>query len=111
MALKNEGCTHILATTAVGSLKEEINMGDFVLVDQVFDRTYRRQTTFYDGQPESPEGVCHIPMHEPFCVETRKVSITDISMICKNLLSLFIYVVASVFNSNHFKTLLVLMKL
>ena len=75
MALKNEGCTHILATTAVGSLKEDVDMGHLVFVDQVFDRTFRRETTFYDGKPESPKGVCHIPMHEPFCVETRKVRI------------------------------------
>ena len=73
MALKNEGCTHILATTAVGSLKEEVRMGDIVFVDQVFDRTVKRETTFYDGKPDSPEGVCHIPMHEPFCSNTRKV--------------------------------------
>ena len=73
MALKNEGCTHILATTAVGSLKEEVKMGDIVFVDQVFDRTVKRETTFYDGKQNSPKGVCHIPMHEPFCIETRKV--------------------------------------
>ena len=77
MALKNEGCTHILATTAVGSLKEEIKMGDIVFVDQVFDRTVKRETTFYDGKPNSPKGVCHIPMHEPFCIETRKVTDYD----------------------------------
>ena len=73
MALKNEGCTHIVATTAVGSLKEEVKLGDIVFVDQVFDRTMKRETTFYDGKPNSLKGVCHIPMHEPFCTQTRKV--------------------------------------
>jgi len=73
MALKNEGCTHIIATTAVGSLKEKIKLGDFVFVDQVFDRTIKRETTFYDGKPNSLKGVCHIPMHEPFCTQTRKI--------------------------------------
>ena len=37
-ALKAEGCTHVLATTACGSLREEMPPGDFVLVDQFIDR-------------------------------------------------------------------------
>lgn len=37
-ALKEAGCTHILATNACGSLKEEIKPGDFVFVDQFIDR-------------------------------------------------------------------------
>eukprot|EP00794_Sanderia_malayensis_P008189 gene8189-9067_t len=73
MALKNEGCTHVIVTTAVGSLKEEVNVGDMVFVDDLFDRTYRRETSFYDGKDGSPIGICHIPMHEPFCSETRKI--------------------------------------
>ncbi|HSB31967.1 MAG TPA: MTAP family purine nucleoside phosphorylase, partial [Candidatus Sulfobium mesophilum] len=36
-ALKKEGCTHILATTAVGSLREKIRPGDLVFVDQFID--------------------------------------------------------------------------
>eukprot|EP00795_Rhopilema_esculentum_P004376 gene4376-20598_t len=75
MALKNEGCTHIIATTAVGSLKEEVKMGDIVFVDQVFDRCFKRETTFYDGKPGSLEGVVHIPMHEPLCTDTRQILI------------------------------------
>ncbi|HXX81178.1 MAG TPA: MTAP family purine nucleoside phosphorylase, partial [Thermodesulfovibrionales bacterium] len=38
-ALKKEGCTHILATTAVGSLREKIRPGDLVFVDQFIDFT------------------------------------------------------------------------
>ncbi|GAB6025305.1 hypothetical protein CHUAL_010723 [Chamberlinius hualienensis] len=72
-ALKNEGCTHIIATTACGSLQEDIHPGDFVLLDQFIDRTTKRQSTFYDGGATSPKGICHIPMHQPFCEQTRKI--------------------------------------
>ncbi|XP_030643921.1 S-methyl-5'-thioadenosine phosphorylase isoform X2 [Chanos chanos] len=72
-ALKEEGCTHILVTTACGSLKEEIQPGDIVIIDQFIDRTTKRAQTFYDGRPTSPPGVCHIPMAEPFCTRTREV--------------------------------------
>uniref|UniRef100_A0A3B3SL86 S-methyl-5'-thioadenosine phosphorylase n=1 Tax=Paramormyrops kingsleyae TaxID=1676925 RepID=A0A3B3SL86_9TELE len=72
-ALKDEGCTHLLVTTACGSLREEIQPGHIVLVDQFIDRTTKRIQTFYDGSPTSPPGVCHIPMAVPFCSRTRQV--------------------------------------
>ena len=68
MALKEQGCTNIIATSACGSLREEIKPGDFVVVDQFIDRTHGRQSTFYDK-----DNVCHIPMAEPFCRDIRKV--------------------------------------
>ena len=37
-------------------------------------RTQGRKQTFYDGSPEAPKGICHIPMNEPFCKKTREVS-------------------------------------
>ena len=37
-ALREEGCTHLLVTTACGSLREEIQPGDIVLIDQFIDR-------------------------------------------------------------------------
>ncbi|MBN3315632.1 MTAP phosphorylase, partial [Atractosteus spatula] len=72
-ALKEEGCTHLLVTTACGSLREEIQPGDIVILDQFIDRTTKRPQTFYDGRPTSPPGVCHIPMADPFCTKTRQV--------------------------------------
>uniref|UniRef100_A0A3P9MNI4 S-methyl-5'-thioadenosine phosphorylase n=1 Tax=Oryzias latipes TaxID=8090 RepID=A0A3P9MNI4_ORYLA len=72
-ALREEGCTHLLVTTACGSLREEIQPGDIVIIDQFIDRTTKRHQTLYDGQPSSPPGVCHIPMAEPFCSRTREV--------------------------------------
>ncbi|MBZ0155043.1 MAG: S-methyl-5'-thioadenosine phosphorylase [Alphaproteobacteria bacterium] len=68
-ALKKEGCTHILATTAVGSLREKIRPGDLVFVDQFIDFTRHRTLTFHD------EKVIHTPMAEPFCKDLRALLI------------------------------------
>ena len=65
-ALKELGCTHIIATTAVGSLREDIAPGHLVFPDQFIDRTTKRHQTFYDTNK-----VCHIPMGEPFCPKLR----------------------------------------
>ena len=67
-ALKEQGCTHIIATTACGSLREEIKPGHLVFCDQFIDRTTKRASTFYDS-----DKVCHIPMAEPFCAKLRKL--------------------------------------
>ena len=67
-ALKDAGCTHILATTACGSLKEEIRPGELVFPDQFIDRTTKRKCTFYEK-----DIVCHIPMAEPFCPNLRRL--------------------------------------
>ncbi len=61
-ALKEQGCTHILASTAVGSLQEEIKPGHLVFPDQFIDHTKKRETTFFDE-----DVVVHTPMAEPFC--------------------------------------------
>uniref|UniRef100_UPI00398EEAA3 S-methyl-5'-thioadenosine phosphorylase n=1 Tax=Pristiophorus japonicus TaxID=55135 RepID=UPI00398EEAA3 len=74
-ALKMEGCTHVIATTACGSLQEQIQPGDIVILDQFIDRTTKRHQTYYDGNLTSPIGVCHIPMADPFCRKTREVLI------------------------------------
>ncbi len=70
-ALKKEGCTHILATTAVGSLREKIMPGDLVFVDQFIDFTKHRPLTFHD------EKVIHTPMGEPFCKDLRRLLISS----------------------------------
>ena len=68
MVFKKIGCTHILAGTAVGSLKEEIKPGDLIFTDQFIDRTTKRKQTFYEK-----EKVCHISVAEPFCPQLRKI--------------------------------------
>jgi len=67
-ALKEQGCTHILAATAVGSLRREIEPGHLVIPDQFIDFTKKRATTFFDQGP-----VVHTPMAEPFCPYLRKL--------------------------------------
>ena len=65
-ALKDHGCSHILAATAVGSLRQEIEPGHLVFPDQFIDHTRGRKTTFYDQGT-----VVHTPMAEPFCPNLR----------------------------------------
>ncbi len=67
-AMKELGVTHILAPSAVGSLKEEYRPGELVFTDQFIDRTTKRSSTFYEtGQ------VAHIGIAEPTCLEIRNV--------------------------------------
>lgn len=88
-ALKNVGCTHIIVSTATGSLQENIKPGDIVILDNFIDRTTKRNQTFYDGKELSPFGVCHLPMEPAFCEKTRDVIIQtacDLGMYCSNRL-------------------------
>ena len=59
-ALKQLGVTDILSVSAVGSLKENLDPGTFVLVDQFIDRTLARKKTFFDE-----EIVAHVSMAHP----------------------------------------------
>jgi len=68
-SLKQEGCTHIIATTACGSLKEEIGRGDFVILDQFIDFTKHRKISFHEKFDEGPK---HTPMAEPFDKRLRE---------------------------------------
>lgn len=69
-ALKEMGVTHIIATTACGSLREEIEPGHLVFPDQFIDRTRQRRSTFYEG-----DQVVHISMADPFCDRLRQILI------------------------------------
>ncbi|WP_242140641.1 S-methyl-5'-thioadenosine phosphorylase [Sphingomonas sp. TREG-RG-20F-R18-01] len=61
-ALKRAGCTDILAISSVGSLREELAPGRFVIVDQFIDRTVHRDASFF-----GPGMVAHVSMAEPVC--------------------------------------------
>jgi 5'-methylthioadenosine phosphorylase len=61
--LKDLGVTHIVATNACGSLKEEIKRGDFIIPDQFIDFTKHRINTFHD---DFSEGMFHEVMADPF---------------------------------------------
>ena len=60
--LKRAGVDRILAFSAVGSLKEDLTPGKFVLVDQYIDRTSGRETSFF-----GPGFVAHVSMADPVC--------------------------------------------
>jgi 5'-methylthioadenosine phosphorylase len=74
-ALKNIGCTHILATTACGSLREEIHRGDIVIPDQFIDFTRHRSITFYEEF--EPGKMKHTPMADPFDKSLRELIISS----------------------------------
>ena len=63
-AIRQLGCTHILATTACGSLREHIGRGELVVPDQFIDFTRYRETTFFDSF--KPGEMNHTPMADPF---------------------------------------------
>lgn len=69
-ALQAEGITHLLATTACGSLREEIGRGDFVIIDQFIDFTRSRNNTFHES---FETGAHHTSMADPFDADMRKV--------------------------------------
>ncbi len=66
-ALKTLGVTHILASGAVGSLREEVAPRHLVIPDQVIDKTFRRAGTFFD------EIAVHVELAAPFCTSLRNV--------------------------------------
>jgi 5'-methylthioadenosine phosphorylase len=74
-ALKDIGCTHIIATTACGSLKKEMGRGDFVVLDQFIDFTRLRKLSFHDKF--EPGKMVHTAMAEPFNKELRNVLINS----------------------------------
>jgi 5'-methylthioadenosine phosphorylase len=59
-ALKQLGITDIISVSAVGSLKEDLPPGKFVIVDQFIDRTFARSKTFFED-----EIVAHVSMAHP----------------------------------------------
>ncbi len=65
-ALKALGCTHVIASGAVGSLREHIAPRHLVIPDQVIDRTYRRVPTFFDEFLAA-----HVEFAVPFCPVLR----------------------------------------
>jgi 5'-methylthioadenosine phosphorylase len=66
-ALKKLGVHSVIASGAVGSLREEIAPGDLVLVDQFIDKTFKRTNSFFGNY-----GAVHCEMSRPVCERLRK---------------------------------------
>lgn len=69
-ALKKLGVTHIIASGAVGSLREEFRPRDLLVADQMIDRTAGRANTFFEN------AAVHVDFADPFCPALRKLLIT-----------------------------------
>jgi 5'-methylthioadenosine phosphorylase len=68
-AIKQAGCEYIIATTACGSLREEIRRGDIVIADQFIDFTRHRIVTFHDVF--EPGNMIHAAVADPFSEDLR----------------------------------------
>jgi 5'-methylthioadenosine phosphorylase len=66
-ALKSLGVTTLIASGAVGSLRETIHPGHLVLADQFIDKTFRRQNSFFDAL-----GAVHVEFAYPCCSRLRE---------------------------------------
>lgn len=74
-ALKQAGCTHILSTTACGSLREDISRGDIIIPDQFIDFTRHRIITFHESF--KPGDMKHTPMADPFNEAMRQILVNE----------------------------------
>jgi len=70
-AMKRLGVTHLVAVSAVGSLKEAYAPGDFLIVDQYVDRTFAREKSFF-----GPGCVGHVSVAHPTCAQLSAVCAT-----------------------------------
>ena len=61
-SLKRTGIVALISVSAVGSLREEFKPGDFILVDQFVDRTFKRESSFFGAGC-----VAHVSLAEPVC--------------------------------------------
>jgi 5'-methylthioadenosine phosphorylase len=69
-ALKRAGCTDILSLAAVGSLREALHPGTFVVVDQFIDRTFARESSFF-----GPGLAAHVSMADPVCPRLSRFAV------------------------------------
>src|SRR5205085_6319167 len=67
LALKTLGCTHILASGAVGSLREKFAPKHLVVPDQLIDKTVSRPRTFFE------HAAVHVEFAEPFDPVLRRI--------------------------------------
>jgi 5'-methylthioadenosine phosphorylase len=66
-ALKKVGVTQIISASAVGSLRDDLAPGTFVIIDQFIDRTFARKKTFFETGL-----VAHVSMAAPTCRRMRE---------------------------------------
>ncbi|HRX04304.1 MAG: S-methyl-5'-thioadenosine phosphorylase [Anaerolineae bacterium] len=71
---KKLGVEYLIAVSACGSLQEQIHPGDFVVPDQLYDRTRLRPLSYFDDPAVGTQGVViHVSVANPFCEYTSEV--------------------------------------
>ena len=70
-ALKEQGVEYLVSTAAVGSLKKEMKPCDFIIADQLIDRSFKRTTTFFEDGI-----VAHVGFADPFCKTLSDIAFT-----------------------------------
>jgi 5'-methylthioadenosine phosphorylase len=70
-ALKELGVTRVIGPCAAGSLQLDVRPGEFVVSDQLVDRTTGRKDTFYDGPVTT-----HVSFADPYCPELRPIALS-----------------------------------
>src|SRR5215218_10080689 len=70
-ALKHLGVTHVIASGAVGSLRDEFRPRDLVIPDQIIDKTNKRPNTFFE------KAAVHVEFAEPFCPVLRRILLEE----------------------------------
>ncbi|MEP1231201.1 MAG: S-methyl-5'-thioadenosine phosphorylase, partial [Litorimonas sp.] len=68
-ALKRAGCTDVLSLSAVGSLQAQYPPGDFVIIDQFIDRTFKREKSFF-----GKGCVAHVSVADPICARLAQLA-------------------------------------
>lgn len=71
-AMKALGVTRVIGPCAAGSLQPHVKPGDFVVSDQIVDRTTGRKDTFFDGPITT-----HISLADPYCPQMREIAIRE----------------------------------
>jgi 5'-methylthioadenosine phosphorylase len=71
-AMKELGVERVVAPAAAGSLQPHVRRGDFVVCDQLVDRTSGRVATYYDGPATT-----HVSLADPYCAELRPLAIAQ----------------------------------
>jgi 5'-methylthioadenosine phosphorylase len=69
-AMRQLGVRALVSPFAAGSLRPEVKPGEFVVCDQIVDRTWGRESTFHD---EFPDGPVHTPFAEPYDPRLRRI--------------------------------------
>jgi 5'-methylthioadenosine phosphorylase len=69
-AMRELGVTRVLAPCAAGSLQPTVHPGEFVVCDQLVDRTWGRSDTYFEGPVTN-----HVSFADPYCPELRQVAL------------------------------------